>query len=136
MSSTIPCLSRSGWVTDTITKMKLVFIYFLTSRYSQSNTFRGKITSLKHIVNNFNDPLDLKREIKESLEIMYLNYFDQVEVTVSFKYLTEDSTNANMTIDVVVTEEDGTAVDLSQGLELQGTNLANIYEAIEEINKR
>jgi len=136
MSSTVPCLSRSGWVTDTITKMKLVFIYFLTSRYSQSNTFKGKITSLKHIVNNFNDPLDLKREIKESLEIMYLNYFDEVEVTVSFKYLTEDNTNSNMTIDVVVTEEDGTTVDLSQGLELQGTNLANLYEAIEEINKR
>lgn len=85
MTPVIPSLTIDGWDTTPSTQMNKLFEYYQASDYSQSNTFRGKIVSLKYTLNRDIRPLVLAENIKADLNILYGCYFDTVEPDVSTK---------------------------------------------------
>lgn len=83
MGDVVPSLTADGFVSNKSEQMKKLFEYFLASDYSQSNTFSGKIASLKYIITTYKEPADIKREIEKALTIQYRAHFDTVSILVS-----------------------------------------------------
>lgn len=81
MESQVPTLTRNGWIQDSITKAQKLFIYFLHSEASQSNEFKGNITSLPHLIHlHGNSPTSMVSNLRSAL-IQYLGkYYDDVVV--------------------------------------------------------
>jgi len=79
-----------GWVSALENKADYALSCFLTSEYSQSDLYYGKIASLPYLVQRYsNDPIELQSAARDSLEGLIQRYFGEenaVEVNV-----TEDS---------------------------------------------
>ena len=123
----IPHLSRDGWMKDPSSMVNKLFEYFIVSEYSQSNTFRGEIASLKYILEHNNTNDDIKSEIMKALTIMYGRYFTDILIHVN---ISEDETS----LVVIAISADVTAgkkrYTLDQNLEIDGGTLANMNKLI------
>lgn len=76
----IPSLTVEGFITNKRTQISKIMEYFLASDKSQSNTFYGKVYSLKGILQEYSSPADIASAIKSQLTEMCLHHFDSVEV--------------------------------------------------------
>ena len=76
----IPSLTVEGFITNKRTQITKIMEYFLASDKSQSNTFYGKVYSLKGILQEYSSPSDISNAIKSQLTDMCLHHFDSVEV--------------------------------------------------------
>lgn len=112
MIAAIPSLSVDGYLTNKHTMMMKLFEYFLSTDYSQSNTFMFKIASFKYIINIHKDPTDVKRLIISTLSDMYLRYYQQVTVNVT---IATDTSSVRYHIDITATEGDD-VYDLSYSI--------------------
>lgn len=84
MGNPLPTLSSSGFVSGIAEKADRLMSYYFTSEASQSNLYRGEITSLpKQIQLLGNDVSALSERIRTELERLFGNYFDGVEVVVN-----------------------------------------------------
>jgi hypothetical protein len=130
MNAAIPHLSRDGWMKDPSTMVNKLFEYFIVSEYSQSNTFRGEVASLKYILEQNITGDEIKSAISKALIIMYGRYFSDVLVNAD---ITDDSTNILLlTISVDVTSN-GKRYALDKNLELNNGTLANMNELIADL---
>lgn len=78
MGKNVPTLSSLGWVNTVEEKGDFALSYFITSEYSQSVLYSGRIESLQYLVKRFgSDPLKLEEEIANSLEGLMTRYFDE-----------------------------------------------------------
>lgn len=85
MKSAVPSLSIDGFITNKNSQISKLFLYFLSSQYSQSNLFYGEIASLNYILAKYNNPEDLKSQIRDTLTNLYKNHFDSVEFDINVK---------------------------------------------------
>lgn len=101
MGNILPTLSSSGWVDEIAEKADRVMAYFFVSEYSQSNIFRGNITSLPHLIQKFgNEPEVLKSEISRKVQDLLGRYFD--EVSVDAEITNEDQPHSRMDLQITV----------------------------------
>lgn len=97
----IPSLTVEGFITNKRTQISKIVEYFLASDKSQSNTFYGKVYSLKGILQEYSSPSDIASAIKSQLTEMYLHHFDSVEVLTD---VSEDMTHKgvyNIKVDII-----------------------------------
>ena len=128
--SAIPHLSRDGWLKDPASMVNKLFEYFLVSEYSQSNTFRGHIASLKYILEQNNTGADIKSEVIRALVTMYSKYFKDVLINVDV--IGDDSSMLSLTIAVDVTL-DGARYALDKNLGLSGGTVANMNALVADL---
>jgi len=85
MGTMVPTLSSIGWIDTIEEKGDHVLSYFITSEYSQSVLYHGKISSLQWLVQRHGkNEVDLEREVNETLEGLMTRYFgDDTEVSVT-----------------------------------------------------
>lgn len=106
MGNILPTLSSSGWIEEIAEKADRVMTYFFVSEYSQSDSFKGNITSLPHLIQKFgNDPLTLKSEVSRKLQGLLERYFD--EASVGTEITNEDQAHSKMDLEVSVMLRDG-----------------------------
>lgn len=94
MTTPVPTLSSSGWVTEISEKADKLLSYFFTSEASQSLVYNGKITSLPAIVQLYgHNELELESAMTSMLRTYLERYFTKVEITVNvtFPELSEDN---------------------------------------------
>lgn len=103
MVATVPTLTIDGFVNNKHIQINKLFLYFLSSKYSQSNTFYGNIKSLDYILATVNDPIEIKEKIESNLTSLYKSYFDNVEIVVNV-----DAPEYKSTINIFIT---GTLTD-------------------------
>lgn len=103
MVATVPTLTIDGFVNNKHIQINKLFLYFLSSKYSQSNTFYGNIKSLDYILATVNDPIEIKEKIESNLTSIYKSYFDNVEIVVNV-----DAPEYKSTINIFIT---GTLTD-------------------------
>lgn len=103
MLATVPTLTIDGFVNNKHIQINKLFLYFLSSKYSQSNTFYGNIKSLDYILATVNDPIEIKEKIESNLTSLYKSYFDNVEIVVNV-----DAPEYKSTINIFIT---GTLTD-------------------------
>lgn len=97
----IPSLTVEGFITNKRTQISKIVEYFLASDKSQSNTFYGKVYSLKGILQEYSSPSDIASAIKSQLTEMCLHHFDSVEVLTD---VSEDMTHKgvyNIKVDII-----------------------------------
>lgn len=97
----IPSLTVEGFITNKRTQISKIMEYFLASDKSQSNTFYGKVYSLKGILQEFSSPGDISNAIKSQLTEMCLYHFTSVEVLTD---VSEDKVHKgvyNIKVDIV-----------------------------------
>ena len=123
-------LSELHWVTDINKKLSVLFSYCLCTDHSQSNTFKGSVVSISHIIAQYqkNQTL-LVNALQTSLQDYFSRNFDSASVFI-------DSTdNGNqeiiLSISITVTDSDKTA-SLNQVVPAQ---LEGLKLVLEEINR-
>lgn len=98
MAVVVPTLTLAGYIKDEPSIMKQMLSYALTSNYSQSTLFLGKITSIPYIISrSYQDKSQLINELQEALYSYYQRAFKTVEVEVSQSPIT-NSDNFNIRI--------------------------------------
>lgn len=131
MSNAIPSLSINGFITNNNSIMVKLYEYFLTSEYSQSNTFYGEIASLKYILQHYTGLEEIKVAIREALTTMYLRYFATVIVDVT---ISETDSKTTYLVDMVVTDSKGTVNKLTNSIRSVGDALVNIDQTLAELH--
>ena len=125
MKNLLPTMTIFGLTKDPVVLIEKIFLYFVTSDYSQSVTFYGKIKSFKWIYHKYKDDDDeLKTRIKETLSEYYLLYFKDVDVSVGIS----DGENGTREIGVDVTAvyENDKTYYLSEIIEVAANENINI----------
>ena len=129
----IPSLSTVGWTKDYNEIMKKLYVYFITSEYSQSNSYYGEIASLKYILQSHSEVEDIKLAIQRVLLNMYDRYFDNVDVVVDI--IQTDSTTS-YTINIIAIASDGLTYKLNKTIQTDANrtiinldkNITGLYE--------
>lgn len=133
MKAALPTLSSSqNYLTDDRSIMNKLYEYFVTSEWSQSNTYRDKIASLKYIAASGNNSIrTMEENIKQSLRILYVNYFSEVEIEVQV-IESEETSKVSYVINIIAKTKTGSTLSLDKTLTLENnvinynTLLANL----------
>ena len=129
----IPSLSTVGWTKNYNEIISKLYIYFVISEYSQSNSYYGKISSLKYILQNHSGVEEIKLAIQRSLTNMYIRYFKNVDVIVD---VTELDNIIIYALNIIAIADDGITYKLDRNIETDSkntirnldTNIAELYE--------
>lgn len=98
MTPVIPTLNVDGWDTTPLSQMSKLWEYYQASDYSQSNTFRGRIISLKYTLQTETTPDRLSKVIQHDIETLYGEFFNGVTPLIEVKELEGGIVNINVDI--------------------------------------
>lgn len=130
MGTVIPSLGGTGWISDVKSKMVQMFSHALVSDYSQSNLFKGSVTSIPKIIAIYgHDQGLLVSELEAKLKNYYISVFSNVDVKVIARDII-DSDNYALSISVEVTENG----EIFQLASLADVNDSVLGKVIREIN--
>lgn len=130
MDVILPTMSIFGFTTDPNVITEKLFLYFVTSEYSQSVTFYGKISSLKYLLNQYaTDPDKLKSEIYDTLVNLYKKYFPKVSIEVDVKENKKTKKN-ELIISITTETEDGVISTVNETLVTSGSKITNILDLV------
>ena len=129
----LPTMSIFGIVTNPDIIAEKLFLYFLTSEYSQSVSFYGKISSLKYLLNKYaTNPKELESEVRDTLIELYKHYFKNVNVDVEVirKDPHKVSSTLSLVMHIVCESENGVISTVEEELTTSGTTISNLLELI------
>ena len=130
MNVVLPTMSIFGFTTDPNVITEKLFLYFVTSEYSQSVTFYGKISSLKYLLNQYaTNPSKLKSDIYDTLFTMYKKYFPKVSIEVDVKENKKTKKN-ELIISITTETEDGIISTVNETLITSGSKITNILDLV------
>jgi len=132
--ATLPTLTLSGFTEDRGVMIYKLFGYFLTSDYSQTVIYYGKIHSLKYILmQSSNDFTELKSNINASLTELYKRYYDTVDVTTEIKEEDENKKKKySITIEIEATYN-GNVYKLTQTAHIANNIISNLDELLSKL---
>lgn len=130
MKSAIPSLSIDGFITNKNSQISKLFLYFLSSQYSQSNLFYGEIASLKYILAKYNDPEELRNQIHDTLTNLYKKHFDSVEFDISVN-APDNTANINIYISAVLINNNET-YNFTKELILSKSDINSYYNLLDQ----
>ena len=128
----LPTMSIFGISDDPDIIAEKLFLYFLTSEYSQSVSFYGKISSLKYLLTMYSTrPKELESAVRDALIELYNKYFKSVDVEVSTKNDENKKTAALvLIINITCVSENGAVSTVEEELTTSGTNINNLLDLI------
>lgn len=132
MANVIPHLSRDGYMSNPIEMITKLFQYYIIADYSQSNTFRGNIASLKYNLYDGKTIEDKKNNIIVTLTTLYERYFSKDNVIVEVEVEDNDPIYIfNIRVEVIY---NGVTYTLNNNILTSNNYIADIEAAIEDIN--
>jgi len=129
MANVLPLLSVDGFVTSKDVLMVKLYEHFKASDKSQSSVFKDEVVSLKYIINNSKDDVDIKTDLEKSLSTLYGNYFKSVAVIVTIDNV---GSSKNIGVDIQVVDYDTLTYALSLSVNVVNNNLGN-YNTQQEL---
>lgn len=129
MQHAIPTLSTAGFVTDIPSMIDRMFSYYLTSDYSQSNLFQGRVLSLQKQIQAYqHDDIALTNKVREELEGYFGSVADAVTVRVSTDQPNpDDPSRINITLSAMIVKE-GKSYSLGRLIETQDSKILKIIQ--------
>ena len=113
----------------------MLYKYFITTLYSQSNVYFGGLSSFKYIVDsNKNDNDAIIYEITNTLTAMCNRYFNSADVMVEFVE-SQDYNTVSISINITAKTEQGELVVLDSNIYKENNNY-DIYRALDELNTK
>ena len=127
-----PMLSiNTTYTTNPNELMAICFKDFLITDFSQTTNLRGEICSLKYILSNYSDKYEIRDAIKNTLEKLYSNYFENVLVIVDME---DGESNVSYTINIAGYQNSIQYV-LSQVISESNKEILNYDEIIHDFRK-
>ena len=100
----VPQLGGAGWISDPAQQLNTMMAYAITSNYSQSTIYKGKVTSIPYILAQYqNNQAELVSHLQSSLTEYFYPVFDSVTVDVSADL--PDARRYNIYITIEVTKD-------------------------------
>ena len=130
MNSTIPSLPLDGWIENKHLQMRKLWEYFMTSEYSQSNTFYGDIASLKYILAISNPRTNLVTNLESALGRLYSKYFDKVNPDVTIDGSQDDKWIVKIAITCI---DDNTSYYLNRELTYSNGKIEKYEQLLDEL---
>lgn len=138
----VPSLSTWGFIQTPNVIMNRIFCYYLTSKYSMTNTYYGRIHSFKYDIAHNKTLKNLLDTIENSLNSLYGEYFEDVKVQCTGHPkdlpITHENTNVLQPVDgcYIVSVKIQCAVDeveyqLEKNIDIEGNNINNMDELLE-----
>lgn len=122
-------LSTDGTIKDAVSIVDKVIAYYITSDYSQSNVFLGKVKSFRYRLREHNgdkSDVELRDVIKSDMEFIISRYLPNTKVDI--EVLVDDTT---VNYDIVLHLKDGD-VRISERYLVTNTSLKKLYKHLEE----
>ena len=130
MGIAVPTLSTKGMVIDPADKADTLISHFYVADTGNTQLYRGKITSLPALVQEFrDDAVKLQNGIRSALMTYLGNYYQSVDVQAKVDINTDGSFTIRMFITVV---EDGNAYSLGHQLVANGASIKDIIRLNEQ----
>lgn len=127
-----PMLSiNTTYTTNPNELMAICFKDFLITDFSQTTNLRGEICSLKYILSNYSDKYEIRDAIKNTLEKLYSNYFENVLVIVDME---DGESTVSYTINIAGYQNSVQYV-LSQVISESNKEILNYDEIIHDFRK-
>ena len=109
MAEVVPTLDTRGYLSGVGEKATELLTNFLTSNFSQSELFPGRVKSLQYFIQRrMGDFRAMGADIEDALNQLYSGHFDNVAVTVTIGEPDEDlgisSSRYNIQINLTVTQ--------------------------------
>lgn len=133
MNTAIPTLSINGWTTDKKSMVAKLFEHFLCSNNSQTSVYLNTISSFKYIIKNSDDDIEIRKELTNSLNMLYKCYFESVVVNVYSSQDAENPAITNYAVDIVCKDELGNEYKLSKEISESNKQILNFETEIEEL---
>lgn len=125
-------MSTQGWVTELSSKIDLLLSYYVSTDQEQSNVYRGSLSSLQYIVEQYSgDPLSTADQISRSIQTFLGRYYENVNAESKFELdnPSESQTTVKITLALNFTE-DGVTYTANRLL----TYFNGRFKAITEVN--
>ena len=123
----VPTLSTDNFITEPILKLDTLYAYFLSSEFSQTNTYKGNIASLKYLMQkNTGDTSALVSDIISTLTVFLKRYFTEVNVFAEMVDITV------IGVSIQVKDNDGVEATLERALRMTNGKL-DTYAEVESL---
>lgn len=123
----VPTLSTDNFISEPILKLDVLYAYFLSSEYSQTNTYKDSISSLKYLMQkNTGDTSGLVSDIISTLTTFLKRYFTEVNI---FAELIDTTV---IGVSIQVKDSEGVEATLEQALRLNNGRL-DTYAEVESL---
>ena len=129
MESTLPTLSLDGYLTNKHLLISKLWIYYLASNKSQSNTF--SIHSFKYDLSTSTVDRSLASTIENSLSSLFGAYFDKVAADVDVK--TDSGTNTQYCKIALTLTDDDKKYYLYKELESKNGEITNYFTQLDDL---
>lgn len=117
MAIVVPVIDANGFVTDINLKADHALSNFYITQRSQTDHFRGSVTSLADIIRRFgNNPMQLQEHTQAVLEVYLGSQFEAVDLTVT---ATTTGPSINLQIEAILRD---------------GANAINLVHAVTATN--
>ena len=125
----VPTLSTAGWVSDVANMAVKLMDYFITSDVSQSQLYRGEITSLRHLVQRHgSNPTYLEEHVRTQLSNYLSRYFDDVQVNTRTTGLDVADGRYTLVLDVMLSK-DSKQHSLGRLIEIGESKIIDVADA-------
>lgn len=129
----LPTLDEAGYTTDRGVILNKIFGYYLVSDYTQSNTFRGDIHSLRYTLSK-NAPIsDTEDEITKSLYRLLEDYYDTLDISVEGKEITTDDGIIDVYGIFIKGDYDGVTYNYSNSIEHSNSDIEVLNKSINKL---
>lgn len=123
----VPTLSTDNFISEPILKLDVLYAYFLSSEFSQSNTYKGEISSLKYLMQkNTGDSSMLVSDLISTLTTYLKRYFTEVNVYAEMTDVTV------IGVSIQVKDSEGVEATLDRALKLNNGKL-DTYAEVESL---
>lgn len=127
MSTKLPTLTSSGWLSDTVTISNKLMDYFLASDFSQTQFYPGEVASLPYIVQEHgHDPDRLVESVRDTLTKYFQRYFRYVRLNVRKINLEDEKGQYGIEIDLIAESDDGKRSSLGRLIEIGDSKILNV----------
>lgn len=129
MAAKVPTMSSSGFVEDIAEKADRLMSYYFVSESSQSNLYRGQITSLPaQIQQHGHDEVNLVEAVRNELTTYLSRFFDGMDVNVRSDLPNKNDPNRiNLTVNVIVVQ-DGKQYSLGRLVSVLNSKIVDIVD--------
>jgi hypothetical protein len=130
-NTVIPTLSDEGWVSNNKIKLSRAYLYFLISDYSQTDTYKDEVSSLKYIVyTHTGTGNELDEELIRVLKKYMGRFFTEVDVFINKR---TEGNIFNVEIEIIVKDEHKNPTSLTSVLEIKNSEVTNIDDIINKL---
>ena len=124
---TLPALSEDGWVNTPVKQADYLFSHFFLSDYSQTYIYTDKVSSLSWLLQQYgNEPPEMARNLKATLEQYFGRYFDNVVVESTSSQVDNNPNEQNLSIYVTFQSKDGVTYNLGRMVNVENTKIKNV----------